>query len=82
MIDISEIKDVAELTEMKDTLNFFVNKKEILDVYLEDGKEEWELDLDREQARELLKNVVRQLDRINRPITRLGSKPRQRVPSA
>ena len=69
MIEVSEIKDVKELLEMKDDLNFFINKKIVAEIYKEEGKEQIELNNDRQLARELLNKVIQRLKQFNnRPI--------------
>jgi hypothetical protein len=67
MIDVTEIKNVNELLEMKDDLNFFINKKIIAEMYAEDKKTPIELENDRKLARELLNNVMQRLKQLNPP---------------
>lgn len=63
MIDVSRIYDLAELEDIKNSLNFFINKKIVVEVYEDDGKTRDELDADRELARELLGKVLAQIDK-------------------
>lgn len=81
MIDVSQIHDLNELKEMKDALNFFINKKIVADIYREEGKEKIELDVDRGMARELLEQVSAQMRRLNPQASKRDSKPPRRVPS-
>ena len=78
MIDVSQIKDLKELTEMREALNFFINKKIIADIYVEDGKEDIELEVDRKLARELLGKVLNRMSQLSQPTARRDSKRRQR----
>lgn len=76
MIDVSQIKDLPQLQEMKDDLNFFINKKIVADIYTEQGKEKIELILDRELARELLAKVLKRINQLGG-----ASKVRTRAPA-
>jgi tRNA(Ile)-lysidine synthase TilS/MesJ len=66
MIDFSRIRSLDKLEEMKEALNFFINKKIIADIYKERGIED-ELNYDRTLAREALAKVLNQIDKLNRP---------------
>lgn len=76
MIDVSQITDERELKEIKDALNFFINKKVVADIYKDDGKEDIELFVDRQLARELLVKVIARMKRLSQPSRKWGSKPR------
>jgi len=65
MIDVFQIQDVEQLVEMKNDLNFFINKKIVAEIYIEQGKEKIELEIDRQMARELLENVLKRLKQFN-----------------
>ena len=66
MIDVSHIKNLNELEEMKTDLHFFINKKIIAEIYAEEGKDPIELKVERDQARELLKKVNNQIKNLNK----------------
>lgn len=76
MIDVSQITDERELKEIKDALNFFINKKVVADIYKDDGKEDIELFVDRQLARELLVKVTARMKRLSQPSRKWDSKPR------
>ncbi len=76
MIDVSQITDEKELREMKDALNFFINKKVVADIYKDDGKEDIELFLDRQLARELLGKVLARMKRLSQSTRKWDSKRR------
>lgn len=78
MIDVSEIKDFKELTEMKDDLNFFLNKKIVAEIYKSQELDAEDLEEDRYMARELLENVQRRLTQLSQPVKRPGSRPHRR----
>lgn len=63
MIDVTKIDDVKKLQEMKDDLNFFINKKIVADIYDQKKKSE-ELEEDRRLARELLDQILLRLSSI------------------
>lgn len=67
MIDVSKITDLKELEEMKNDLNFFINKKIVAEIYRDEGKEDIELYVDRELARELLEQVKYRIARLSPP---------------
>lgn len=81
MIDVTEIKDVKELLEMKDDLNFFINKKIIAELYAEDKKTPIELENDRKLARELLNMVMQRLRQLNPPARKKVVKSPPSVPT-
>ena len=64
MINVEIINDPKVLLEMKDNLNFFINKKIVAELYAEWGHNPIELYTDRELARELLEKVLRRLREI------------------
>ena len=64
MINVEIINDPKVLLEMKDNLNFFINKKIVAELYNEWGHNPIELYTDRELARELLEKVLRRLREI------------------
>lgn len=83
MIDTSKIENIEELREMKNDLNFFINKKIIAEIYKEQGKTTYELEADRELARELLIHVIKRLteletksDKINPSAVKKGKRNR------
>jgi len=78
MIDVSEIKDFKELTEIKDALNFFLNKKIVAEIYKLQELDAEDLEDDRYMARELLENVQRRLAQLSQPAKRPGSRPPRR----
>ena len=73
MIDFSRIRSIEKLEEMKKDLNFFINKKVIADVYEERGIGD-ELEYDRGLARDALDKVLKQIEKLNQPIAKRGSK--------
>lgn len=73
MIDVNTIK-LAALLQIKDDLNFFINKKIVATLYAEEGKDKYELEADRKLARELLSQVVQRINNLNQPIKKRGSK--------
>lgn len=75
MIDVSRIRSLDKLKEMKDDLNFFINKKIIADIYKEQDIED-ELEYDRDMARNVLAEVLKQIDRLNRSIKKRDLVPR------
>lgn len=74
MIDFSRIRSLDKLEEMKEALNFFINKKIVADIYKERGIED-ELNYDRTLAREALAKVLNQIDKLNRPARKRHSNP-------
>ena len=74
MIDVSTITDVKALLEMKNELNFFINKKIVAEIYEEQDKDKFELEVDRQAARELLTKVLNRIIRLNPPAKKRGSK--------
>jgi hypothetical protein len=80
MTDVTTITELKELEEIKTDLNFFINKKIVAEMYAEDGKEPIQLDLDREAARKLLVEVVKQLSLINRLARKSDSPSRLQEP--
>ena len=76
MIDVSAIKSLPELMDMKDSLNFFINKKIVADIYAEEDRDAIELETDRETAREILDQVLKQIEILsNRPKKKYQRKP-------
>jgi len=75
MIDVSRIRSLDKLKEMKDDLNFFINKKIIADIYKEQDIED-ELEYDRDMARNVLAEVLKQIDRLNRSVKKKDLVPR------
>ena len=71
MINISRIKNLNKLEEMKNDLNFFLNKKIIAEIYAEEGKDPIELTIERDQAREILVKVIIQIEKLSKQ--KLGS---------
>lgn len=65
MIDVSQIKNVKELQEIKDALNFFINKKIVASLYEEDGKTKEDLAEDRRLAREVFEKVIARLAQLD-----------------
>jgi len=61
MINISKIRSLEKLEEMRSDLNFFINKKIIADLYAEQGKDPYELKVEREEAREILMQVLNRI---------------------
>ena len=71
MINISRIKNLNKLEEMKNDLNFFLNKKIVAEIYEEEGKDPIELTIERDQAREILVKVIIQIEKLSKQ--KLGS---------
>jgi hypothetical protein len=55
MININKLKSLKKLNDMKNDLNFFINKKIIADLYNEEGCHPFDLKNDRKLARKALK---------------------------
>ena len=83
MINVEIINDPKVLLQMKDDLNFFINKKIVAELYAEWGQDPIELYSDRELARELLEKVLRRLREIgaNAPIKKKESNRRPMAPA-
>ena len=64
MINFSRIRSLDKLKEMKDDLNFFINKKIIAEIYRERGIED-ELEYDRELSRKALSLVQNRIDELS-----------------
>lgn len=65
MIDVSKIRSLKRLQEMKDDLNFFINKKIIADIYKERGVEDLVLEDERNKSRDILRLVVERIEELN-----------------
>ena len=74
MIDVSRIRDLNKLKEMKDNLNFFINKKVISEIYDERGITD-ELEYDRGLARVLLGHVCNRIITLSQLTMKEDSKP-------
>ena len=83
MINVEIIADPKVLLEMKDELNFFINKKIVAELYAEWGHEPIELYTDRELARKLLEKVMRRLREVgaNVPTKKTASNRRPMAPA-
>lgn len=81
MIDVTQVKDVKELVEMRNALNFFINKKIVAEIYAEEGNEKIDLEIDRRMARKLLENVTARLRQLNPQALKRDSKTHRQVPS-
>lgn len=77
MIDVSRIRSIKRLREMKGDLNYFINKKIIADIYEERGIEPLVLEDERRKARELLTLIVERMEELNRQEEKPDSEPQE-----
>lgn len=78
MVDVSEIKTVTELLEIRDDLNFFINEKVVAEIYKEQKMDADDLEGDRQMAQELLGNVLRRLTQLSQGVKKPDSSRHRR----